>query len=142
MTSVILSRIAAARTYAALVSRFPPRRIRSEKSLKQTCEVIDGLMAVRKPSADQLEYLEMLTTLVEDYETAANPTPAVPLSQLLRHLIEAKQVTQVQVAKQTGVSASTLSDVLAGRRSLSVANIKRLAEYFGVEAGAFVRASE
>jgi HTH-type transcriptional regulator/antitoxin HigA len=104
--------------------------------------VIDGLMSVRNPSADQLEYLELLTTLVEDYEAERNPTPTVPLAELVKHLIEAKEVAQVQVAKETGVSASTISDVLAGRRSLSIANIKRLAEYFGVEAGVFVRASQ
>lgn len=142
MTTAALDRIAKSRSYADLVARFPPRLIREKTLLKKTYDVIDRLMAVQNPSADQVEFLELLSTLVEDYESAASPTPTVSLAALLAHLIAAKEVTQTSVAKSTGVSASTISDVLAGRRSLSIANIKRLAQYFGVDTGLFLRATK
>ena len=57
---------------------------------------------------------------------------------LLGRLIEAKEVSQVAVARGAKIPASTLSDVLAGRRGLSIANMKRLARYFGVDPAVFI----
>ena len=141
MTTAVLDEIASIRSYAGLVNRFPPRLIREQALLKKTYKVIDRLMAIEHPSADQLDFLELLSTLVEDYESVASPTPAPSLAALLEHLIEAKGATQTTVAKEAGVSPSTISDVLASRRSLSIANIKRLSHYFCVDASLFVHAT-
>lgn len=133
MTVATLDRIAKARKYKELVNHFPPRPIRERKSLKAAYSVIDRIMDIPNPSADQLEFLELLSTLVENYEAGEFPTPAVPLPSLLSHLFESKAVTQAEVARATGMSPSTLSEVLAGKRSLSIANVKRLAKFFGVD---------
>jgi HTH-type transcriptional regulator/antitoxin HigA len=127
-----LEHIATSRSYAALVNRFPPRPIRAERALRKTYRVIERLMQVPSPSKDQLDFLELLSTLVEDYESERHPTPTISLPSLLAHLIEAKGVTQADVARETRISPSTISDVLAGRRSLSLQNVKRLAAYFAV----------
>jgi HTH-type transcriptional regulator / antitoxin HigA len=139
--TAILDEIAASRTYAALVACFPPRPIRNRKQAQMTCKVIERLMRIGAPSKDQLEYLELLSTLAEQYEAAAHPTPTTSLPSLLTHLIDSQGRTQAEVARAAGVRASTLSEVLSGKRTLSVANIQRLASYFGVDAGLFVRAA-
>jgi HTH-type transcriptional regulator / antitoxin HigA len=134
MTTATLNRIASKRTYRELVYEFPPRVITDQPMLEEAYLVIDKLMSVDKPSRDQLAYLELLSSLVENYERTSHPTPPVPLNELLRHLIESKGVSQADVSRGTNVATSTISDVLAGRRSLSLKNIKRLSTYFGVPA--------
>ena len=133
MTTAALDRIAGCREYAALVREFPPRVIRKRGAYVAALRVVERLMSLDAPTRDQLEFLELLSGLVETYEPQDFPTPNVPVKRLLAHLIEAKEVSQVAVARGAKIPASTLSDVLAGRRGLSITNLKRLARYFGVD---------
>ena len=64
--------------------------------------------------------------------------PPVSDAEMLRHLIEAKSVTQVQVARATGIAESTISAELAGNRRLNREHIEKLARYFHVGARAFL----
>lgn len=141
MTTATLDRIAGCHNYDALVREFPPRVIRKSSGHKNALRVIDRLLSLDDPTPDQLEYLELLSTLAEAYESQDFPTPNLPLKNLLAHLIEAKEVSQVEVARRAKVSPSTLSDVLAGRRRLSVENMKRLGRYFGVDPAIFLEAA-
>lgn len=141
MTAATLDRIASSRNYGALVREFPPRVIRKKSDYSAALRVVERLMAIDLPTADQLEFLELLSSLIEDYESRELPTPGVPLKNLLAHLIDAKGVSQVEAARGAKVSASTLSDVLAGRRGLSIENMKRLGRYFGVDPAVFLDAA-
>jgi transcriptional regulator with XRE-family HTH domain len=57
---------------------------------------------------------------------------------MLKHLIDAKCTTQAELARQTGVPRSTISEALKGKRSISVENAFRMAEYFHVEPSLFL----
>ena len=52
---------------------------------------------------------------------------------MLRHLMDAKGVTQVEVSHEAGISKSTISEVLSGKRPFSRQMIRKLADYFGVD---------
>ena len=52
---------------------------------------------------------------------------------MLRHLMEAKGVTQSEVDQATGLPKSTISEVLAGKKPFSRQMIRKLAAYFGVD---------
>ena len=58
--------------------------------------------------------------------------------EMLRHLIEAKNVTHVQVARATRMAESTISAVLARARRLNREHIEKLARYFHVGGQAFL----
>jgi len=88
--------------------------------------------------AEERDYLDVLSGLVERYEKERHPMPPVSDAEMLRHLIEAKSVTQVQVARATGIAESTISAVLAGNRRLNREHIEKLARYFHVGARAFL----
>ncbi len=64
--------------------------------------------------------------------------PSVSDAGMLRHLIEAKGVTQAEVARATGIAESTISAVLAGNRRLNREHIEKLARYFHVGGQAFL----
>jgi HTH-type transcriptional regulator/antitoxin HigA len=119
--------------YLELLTTFPPRVIRSEAELKRAYETIETLMRARSLSRAQRDYLELLSMLVTRREAERDPFPNVSQAQMLSHFMEAKGVTQAQLARETGITAATLSSVRAGRRALSKANIRKLSEYFHVE---------
>ena len=54
---------------------------------------------------------------------------------MLRSLLEFKGFTQSQVAAQTGIAESTLSEILTGKRNMATKHIAILAKYFGVDPG-------
>ena len=83
------------------------------------------------------EYVELLATLIEHYESQEHPTPKVSPANLLAHLMAERGMTQAAVARETHISRGTLSNVLAGRRELSKDNIVKLSQFFGVGVGSW-----
>ena len=124
--------------YLELIRTFPLRPIRSDRELSDAIGVIDGLLDQKRLVAEERDYLDVLGGLVERYEKEQHPMPAASDAEMLRHLIEAKNVTQVQVARATGIAESTISAVLAGNRRLNREHIEKLARYFHVGARAFL----
>jgi HTH-type transcriptional regulator/antitoxin HigA len=98
---------------------------------------VDELIDRDDLNQDERDYLSILSDLIEHYEADAHPIPPATDSEVLAHLIEAKQTTQAEVARQTGIAESTISEVLAGKRSLNRLHIGRLSRYFNVGPTAF-----
>ena len=124
--------------YLELIHAFPLRPIRSDKELSDAVAVIDGLLDQKRLLPEERDYLDVLSGLVERYEKEQHPMPPVSDAEMLRHLIEAKNITQVQVARATGIAESTISAVLAGGRRLNREHIEKLARYFHVGGQAFL----
>lgn len=123
--------------YQELIRKFPLRPIRSQVELDQAIAVIDELVDRSKRSSPEDDYLDVLGDLVRQYESEQHHIPQVSDGELLRFLIETRDLTQVQVAKNTGVAESTISEVLSGRRKLNRRQIGKLADYFHVTPGTF-----
>ncbi len=122
--------------YMDLIRQFPLRPIRSDKELDEAVKRIDSLLDRRLGPGEQ-DYLDVLSELVERYESEAVPIGGVSDAAILRHLIEAKGVTQSEVAREAGIAVSTISDVLSSRRELTRQQIGKLAGYFHVQPGVF-----
>lgn len=132
MTTNLMGPDRASDRYLDLVREFPLRPIRSEEDLDVAINRIDTFLA--KPALDPAEedYLDVLSDLVKRYETEKHPIAPVSDADMLRHLIEAKEVSQTEVSQATGIVVSTISDVLSGKRTLSRKHIGKLAKYFSV----------
>ena len=52
--------------------------------------------------------------------------------------MEAKAVSQADVSRGTGISPATISNVRAGRRDFSKADIRKLCDYFHSALGAWL----
>ena len=127
--------------YQTLLVEFTPRPIREDSQYRRAMRHVERLMRKPKLSRAEGELLELLATLVEQYEALEHPTPAASHRELLAHLIDARGVTQAEVARGSGVPRSVISSVLAGRRKLSQKNIACLAAYFHVSAAAFLESA-
>lgn len=124
--------------YLELIRRFPLRPIRSDAELDHAIAVVDELVDRGKLGPDESDYLEVLGDLVKKYETEHNPMPAVSDAEMLRFLIETRAVTLSTVATETRIAVSTISEILAGKRSLNRKHIEALARYFHVEPSVFL----
>ncbi len=141
MRSAVSNRVLATRSYVKLVALFPPRIIENARQYKTSIAVIEKMMDAKSLSQDQAAYLELLCDLVETYERKHYSIGEPSLGELLAHLIEASGATKAEVARAACVSASLISDVLGGRRGMSLEVIRRLSAYFGLDASLFVEAS-
>ena len=80
------------RAYLGLINKFPLRPIRSERDLKMASELVDVLLD-RRLRKDEDAYLDVLSTLIEQYETRAHPIEPVSHREMLEHLLEARGVS-------------------------------------------------
>lgn len=125
-------------SYIELLREAQPQIIDDERSHERALRIVDKLMKKRRLTVPERKLLDLLAKLVDEYEETIYPTPDVSPADMLAHLIDAKQTTQAELARQTGVSRSTISEVLKGKRSISVENAFRLAKYFHVEPTIFL----
>jgi antitoxin component HigA of HigAB toxin-antitoxin module len=90
------------------------------------------------PGRAESEMIELLATLVEQYESTEFPTPKSSPPEVLAHYLETRSLSTAEVARATGIRASALSDVLSGERVLSQADAVKLAGFFRVPVGFFL----
>src|SRR5688572_27124346 len=98
--------------YLELVRRFPLRPLRSDAELDRAIAVINSLIDRDRLEPGEEDYLDVLGDLVEKYEDEHHPMPPLSDAEMLRYLIESRDVTQVQAAAGTGLAESTISEVL------------------------------
>ena len=123
--------------YLELVRAFPLRPLRNDTDLDAAVAMIDALIDLEELSSPEQDYLDVLSDLVETYEEQTIPIESVSDAKMLQSCIEAKGVTQAEVAKRTRIAESTISEVLSGKRKLNRAQIGKLARYFKVSPAAF-----
>lgn len=119
-------------TYLRLVQELPLVSLKSEAHLDIAQRMIDRLSDRRKLDGGEQAYLDALCDLVVVYEDQHHAIPLASDADLLRHLMEAKGVTQIQLHKDTGLAKSGISEVLAGKKPFSKTMIATLAAYFHV----------
>jgi HTH-type transcriptional regulator/antitoxin HigA len=118
--------------YLELIQRFPLRPIRTEGELDHAMEIVDELTDRNNLDEWEKDYLDVLSDLMERYEAEQHPIEPVSDAVILAHLIEAKGISQAELARETRIAESTISEILKGKRTLTRAQIGRLARCFGV----------
>jgi HTH-type transcriptional regulator/antitoxin HigA len=123
--------------YLELVQSFPLRPIRSEVELDRAIAMIDSLLARDELDPGKADYLDVLSDLVHKYEAEHDPIEPVSDAEMVRFLLESNEVAQTELAKQTGIAESTISEILAAKRQLSRRHIAALSKYFHVSPAVF-----
>lgn len=136
-----MSTASVSRAYLKLIKRFPLLPIASEKQLEEATEVAGELSDRAKTTGldpEERGYFRVLCGLIEQYEELHHALPPISGTLLVRHLMEARGVTQIDVATATGLPPSALSEVFSGKRKFSTRYVKALAKYFGVSPALFI----
>lgn len=129
-------------TYLDLIRILPLRAIRSERELDKAVALLLKLETSKPESgrdAGERDYIEMLSLLVQRYEegrrTAALPA-TTPLDRL-RFLMGERGMNVSDLGRVIG-SQPSASLILHGKRSMSKAQIVRLARHFAVSSALFM----
>jgi antitoxin component HigA of HigAB toxin-antitoxin module len=86
-----------------------PMGLRFDADLAKAIKQIDNLLLKGALTRYEQALLNALTNAVEKYENRAVQMPAILDAEMLRHLIEANDLTQVKLAEETGIAVSTIS---------------------------------
>lgn len=126
-------------TYADLVVKVLPTAIRSEEEYEIMLANIDELMSKSedKLSPEEERLLETLAILVESYEDEHYPMLEVAPNEVLKFLMEENGLKQSDLLHIFG-SSGIASEVVNGKRSISKAQAKKLAEFFKVSVELFI----
>lgn len=125
------------RAYGQLLRRALPHVIRTDEEYERLSRELLRLDELEGPSTEQRELAELLTVLIDEYETRRYPIPQASPRQTLRHLMEARDLQQKDLWKLFG-SRGITSEVLHGKRAISKAQAKKLAVFFKVSADLFI----
>lgn len=120
-------------SYLERVLEFPLASIKSDEHLAESQKVMDRLLAKGERDDGEEMYLDALSDLVAAYEDAHHAIEPASDADMLRHLMEAKGVTQAQLSKETGMAKSSVSEVLAGKKPFSRQMIRKLADFFKID---------
>lgn len=124
-------------SYFELIKKFPLVPIQDDDHLDEAVEVLEGLLAEDLDAGGQA-YLEVLTGLVAEYEEENVEIPDASEADVLRELMRVRGLTQGKLAKEVGITQSTISAVLNGTRTLTRGQVVKLANYFHVSAAVFL----
>jgi HTH-type transcriptional regulator/antitoxin HigA len=127
-----MSTVTVSHQYAALVSKTPPKVIRTEKENEAFTKVLYDLDRRGKPlTAAEKEYAELLTLLIEDFEDRHYRIPRAKPLDVLRFLMDQHGLLQKDLVDVFG-TPSIVSEVLHEKRDLNKDHIKGLSERFHV----------
>lgn len=142
MTKAKTKKSVAADDYLNLVRRFPLRPIRSEGEYDQAVEVLGALVARADAglTSGERDYADALGQFIGAYDDAHFPIQhelKTPLARL-KYLMQEHGMSTTALGELLGSGQGQASLILHGRRELSKANIRTLAEHFKVSAALFI----
>lgn len=122
--------------YLQLLQQFPPRPIKSEEELSATQAVIDDLIDSGNLGPDEQDYINVLGSLVYEYEQEHVAIPDLYGVDLLEALIAELGLRQKDLV---GIfkTESIVSSILNRKRKFTVEHIEKLADFFNVSTSAF-----
>lgn len=118
--------------YSAILTKYPPKVIRSEMENETYTEILYGLdRRSKKLTRAEKELADLLTLLIEDFEEKQYQLPRAKPLGVLRFLMDQHSLKQKDLVDVFG-TPSIVSEVLSGKRELNKEHIKRLSERFHV----------
>lgn len=129
------------RKYQKLVGKALPVVIRSEAEYRRLMKTAEELM--ERPEdrlkAEEGRLLELLSMLLEEYEDRVRPLPKTDPGKMLAYLLEERRLKAADLAAV--LPKSRVSEIIAGRRTISKDQAKGLAKFFHVPVELFLSLS-
>jgi HTH-type transcriptional regulator/antitoxin HigA len=116
-----------------------PHLISSDEDLESYTNALFDLTAKEEPTVDEIEAINLLSMLVERYEAERFPIPDVSAHDMLRYLMDLKQVPPHDLIPLLG-GEPTASMILNGTQTLTIGNVAALSSFFRVSPAVFIPA--
>jgi HTH-type transcriptional regulator / antitoxin HigA len=127
---------AIAANYAALLSEARPEVIHDERQNQAYIRRLEELTRKRSVTRAEEKLIELLTVLVQNFESQEYPVPDASPAAVIRHLMDAHKLRQKDLVNIFGTE-SIVSDVLNGKRNLTAEHIRKLSARFSVSPAVF-----
>ncbi len=124
-------------TYINLLTQYRPKVIKTEAENERAIAIAQDLEHRPQRTPEEDAFLELLVLLIEKFEEQQYPIPKQSPRSTLLHLMEENNLKQEDLIGILG-SRGVVSEVVNGKRNLSKAQAKSLADYFTVEVGLFI----
>ena len=131
-----MSSLTVSREYSSLLTKVPPKIIRTEKENEAYTEILYDLDQRKKVTPAERELAKLLTLLIEDFEERRCQLPHSKPLDVLRFLMDQHGLMQKDLVSVFG-TPSIVSEVLSGKRELNKEHIKRLSDQFHVSPEVF-----
>jgi HTH-type transcriptional regulator/antitoxin HigA len=123
--------------YGKLLVKVLPRPIRDDRENARLTQMLLHLDERGDLTPEEEALAEVLTLLIEDYEEKRYPMPRVSPNESLKALMDDRGLKHKDIWPVLG-NKGAATEVLSGRRSISKAQAKRLAEFFRVPIDLFI----
>ena len=124
--------------YAKLLSEVRPAVIRGEQQNEAYISQLEALAFKKNPTHAEQELIELLTVLIENFESKNYKIESASPIEVLSELMEAHNMKQKDLVEQ-GIfeTPSVVSEVLSGKRDLTKEHIRKLCKHFHVSPAVF-----
>lgn len=113
--------------------------IKSKTQYDDYCSQLEALLFNNSKSKSHREEIELLTLLIEKWDSEHNSFYDSDPIQLLKILMEAHHIKAITLAELLGVSKGLVSDILNYKKGLSKEIIRKLSAQFKLSHEAFNR---
>jgi HTH-type transcriptional regulator/antitoxin HigA len=126
------------RKYQRLLDKVLPVVIRSETEYRRLMKAAEELIdrPEEKLTAEEGRLLELLSMLLEEYEDRVRPLPKTDPGKMLAYLLEERGLKPADLAAV--LPKSRVSEIVAGKRTISKDKARGLAEFFRVPVELFL----
>jgi HTH-type transcriptional regulator/antitoxin HigA len=127
------------RKYARLANRIVVKAIETEAEYDRMVAAVEHLMDKGEEhlSPEESALLETIAILIQAYDERRNPLPLAAPNEMLAYLMETSGRTTRELLPVFG-TRGRVSEVLAGKRSISKGQAKKLASLFKVGVDLFI----
>ena len=131
--------VAADLAYQQLLIAHRPSAIRTKEENARALKALSGILSKGEENLTKAErkFVELLSTLISDFERSAYRFPRATPADVLRELMRARG-TQPRDLWEVFGSKGVVSEVLRGKRGISKERAKILARMFGVSTDLFI----
>lgn len=123
--------------YRDLLVEVTPKTIETETEYERTLAIVENLTFNRNRTPEETAIHKLLVMLVEAYEAEHYPMPESSPDEILQHIMEASGTRQADLVGIVG-SSGVVSEIVNGKRAISKAQAKILAELFKVSPSLFI----
>ena len=118
--------------------RYTIKPIKTEQDHEQALEYIEYVMDKPKLNRAEQEKLGSVVALVEKYEKNNFPTSNPDPVEMIKFMMEQQDLKQSDLVQYIG-SKSAVSEVLAGKKDLTLDMIRKLEAGLGIPAASLIR---
>jgi HTH-type transcriptional regulator / antitoxin HigA len=130
--------VAESHTYEDILASKQPHPIHSEADADRVRAEVQTLVRTYPRTAGQEEYLSLLSQLLIAWESETVLPPSVLGVEVLRSLLEDNELPQSALVGPVFASPGIVSEILSGKRRLTLGHIRKLAAYFHTSPAIFL----